>query len=121
VDLLEHVPGRSGHDRIQHRLLTAEAREHQAGHLGHPGADLPADRHPVTIRQPDIEHCHIGAQCRNAGQRVGCGASLADHLDVRLGLQQAPYPLADDLVVVQDKHTDRLFRRIAGRRGAHRA
>jgi len=46
---------------------------------------------------------------------------LADHLDVRLGLQQAADTPADDFVVIQEEHADRLSRRIAGRLGAHRA
>jgi len=100
VSLLKHVPGRSGHDRVQQRSVVAERSEHQAGHLGQPRPDLPADRHPIPIGQPDIEHGHIGAQRRNPGQRGGCRASLADHPDVRLGLQQAAHPPADDLVVV---------------------
>ena len=48
------------------------------------------------------------------------GASLADHLDVRLGLQQAADTPADDFVVIQEEHADRLSRRIAGRLGARR-
>jgi len=120
-DLLEHVAGRSGHDRGQHRLVVAESGEHQARYLRRPGADLPADRYPVTIRQPDIEHGDAGAQRRNLGQRGGGGARLADHLDVRLGLQKHADTAADDLLILQQEHADRLSRRIAGRLRAHRA
>ena len=74
ADLLEHVAGRSGHDRIQQRLVVAERGEHQAGYLRRPRPDFPADRHPVTIGQPDIEHRDGGAQRRNLGQCGGCGA-----------------------------------------------
>jgi hypothetical protein len=63
---------------------------------------------PVTIRQPNIEHGDAGAQRRNPGQCTGCSARLADHLNVRLGLQKAPDTPADDLMVVQDEHLDRL-------------
>lgn len=59
--------------------------------------DLPADQDPVAIRQPDIEHRDAGAQRRNPDQRRGRGAALADHLNVRLGLEKAPDPPADDL------------------------
>ena len=118
---LSTYAGRSGHDRSQQHLVVAERGEHQAGHLGRPRPDLPADRHPVTIRQPDIEHRDGGAQRRNLGQRSGCSAGLADHLDVRLGLQENADAPADDLLVLQDEHADRLSRRIAGGLVAHRA
>jgi hypothetical protein len=120
-DLLEQVPGRARQNRIQLRLVVAERGEHQAGHLGRPRPDLPADRHPVTIGQPDIQQGHVGAQRQNAGQRGRDGARLADHLDVRLGPQQAADTPADDLLVVQDEHADRRSRRIVGRAVAHRS
>ena len=85
-----------------------------------PGARDRTSRHPVTIGQPDIQQGHVGAQPGNAGQRGRYGASLADHLDVRLGLQQAADTPADDFVVIQEEHADRLSRRIAGRLSARR-
>ncbi len=81
----------------------------------------PAHRHPVPIGQPDIQHRHIGAQRHNRGQRGRCGIRLADHPDVRPSLQQGAHPLADDLVIVQDEHADRLSGRITGRLVTRRA
>jgi len=42
-----------------------------------------------------------------SGLSAGIGAGLADHADVRLGLQQVTDTAADNLVVVQEKHRDR--------------
>src|ERR1022692_3709063 len=68
-DLLQHVPRCPGHDRVEERLVVAEGGEHQAADLGHRGADVTADAHPVAVGQPHIEHRHIRAQGRDAGQR----------------------------------------------------
>ena len=76
---------------------------------------------PVPVGQPDIQHCHIGVQRQDLGHRARCRAGLADHLDVRLGLQQAAHSPADDLLIVQDEHADQLCGRIAGRLAAHQA
>ena len=45
---------------------------------------------------------------------------LADHLDVRFGLQQVADAPADNLVVIEEKHRDRLPGLVAGPRIAHR-
>ena len=121
ADLLEHVPGRAGHDRVEQRLLVAERGQHQAGHLGHPGPDLPAHRHPVPVRQPHVQDGHVGAQRLDPGQRRGCRPGLAGHPDIRLRLQQVTDTPADHLVVIEEEHRDRLLRLGGGRSTADRA
>ena len=49
-DLLEHVPGRSGQDRIQQRLIVAERGEHQPRHSRQPHPDLPGTPTPRPHR-----------------------------------------------------------------------
>ncbi len=61
ADLLQHVSGRSGHDRVQQCLLVVEGGEDQAGELGHARAQLTADGHAVSVRQPHVEDRHVGA------------------------------------------------------------
>jgi hypothetical protein len=87
ADLLEHVPGRTGHDRVEQRFVIAERGEHQARDLRHRRPDLATDPHAVNIRQPDVEHGHIRPQRGNPGQRRGRCPGFAHDLDVRLGLQ----------------------------------
>jgi two-component system, NarL family, sensor histidine kinase DevS len=114
ANLLQYVTRRPGHDRVEQRLLVAERGEHQARDLRHPGPDLPAHRHPVPVGQPHVQHGHVRFESRDAGQRRGRGTRFADHPDVRLGLQQVTDATADDLMVIQEEHRDRLARLIAG-------
>ena len=63
---------------------------------------------PVAVGQAHVEHGHVRPQRRDPGQRGGRGARLADHLDVRLGLEQVAHAAPDHLVVVQQEDPDRL-------------
>jgi signal transduction histidine kinase len=108
ADLLEHVPRRAGHDRVHEGVVIGEGGKHQAGHLGHPGADLTAHGHTVTVGQPDVEHRHVRAQRRDPGERRRGRARLADYLDVTLGLEHVADAPPDDLVIVEQEHLDRL-------------
>ena len=85
-------PGRPAPRRI--RTSPDQARRHD---------------HPARDRSPPHPH-HVRMRC------PPCRPP-----DVRLGLQQAADPFADDLIVVQDEHADRRCRRTAGRLSAHRA
>ena len=50
ADLLQHVPGRPGHDRVKQRIVIAERGQHQTGHLRHPGPGCPGRRSPRRRR-----------------------------------------------------------------------
>ncbi len=122
ADLLEHVAGRSGHDRSSSDTAVAERRCGPGRRAGGPAGEPRGRReHRCTRRQPEIEHGDGGAQRRNLGQCGGCGAGLADHLDVRLGLQENADTATDEHLVLQDEDADRLSRRTAGRLSADRA
>ena len=106
ADLLEHVSGRTGHDRVEQRLVIPERGEHQAGDLRHLRPDVAAHADAVTVRQPDVEHGHVRLQGRDPGQRGFRGARLADDDDVGLGLQELSDAPPDDLMVVQQEYAD---------------
>ena len=120
-DLLEHVPGRTRHDRVHQRVVIGERGQHEAGHLGQLGPDLPADGNAVPVRQPDVKHCHVRPQRGDPGERRRRRARLADDLDVALGLKHVADAPADDLVVVEQEHLDRLARLAVTRHGSHGA
>lgn len=120
-DLLEHVPGRTRHHRVHQRVVVGERGQHQAGHLGHPGADLPADGHPVPVRQPDVQHGHVRPQRGDPGECRGRGARLANYLDVTLGLKHVPDTPPDNLMIVEQEHLDRLVGVFIAVYGSHGA
>jgi two-component system, NarL family, sensor histidine kinase DevS len=120
-DLLEHVPGRTRHDRVHQRVVIRERGQHQAGHLGQPGTDLPADGNAVPVRQPDVKHGHVRPERGDPGDRRGRRARLADDLDVAFGLKHVADAPADDLVIVEQEHPDRLARLAVTRYGSHGA
>jgi signal transduction histidine kinase len=118
-DLLQHVPGRAGHDRVHQRVVVGERGQHEAGHFRQLGADLPADGHAVPVRQPDIEHGHVGSQRRDPGQGGGSGPSLTDHGDVAFGLKHVADASPDDLMVVKQEHPNRLLGAVLADCGVH--
>jgi hypothetical protein len=89
-------------------VRTAPTRSvpHEAADLGHPGPDLPAHGDAVAVRQPDVQHGHIGPQGRDPGQRGRGGTGLADHDDVGFGGQHIPHPTPDDLMIIEQEDRD---------------
>ncbi|GAA3079194.1 hypothetical protein GCM10020000_76030 [Streptomyces olivoverticillatus] len=94
-------PAALSHDGVQQRFLVVEGGQHQAGEAGHAGAQLAADGHAVAVGQPYVQHRHVRAQRRDPGQGLRRGGRLADHRQVRLGVQQVVDSAPDDLVVVE--------------------
>ena len=106
ADLLEHIAGRPGHDRVEERLVVTVGGEHQAGHAGHLRPDLPAHRHPVAVRQAHVQNRHVRLEGGDPGQGRFRRARLTDHGDVGLGFQQVMNAPADDLMIVEQEHGD---------------
>ena len=106
ADLLEHIAGRPGHDRVEERLVVTVGGEHQAGHAGHLRPDLPAHRHPVAVRQAHVQNRHVRLEGGDPGQGRFRRARLTDHGDVGLGFQQVMDAPADDLMIVEQEHGD---------------
>ena len=53
-------------------------------HVGQCGADLATDLDSVSVRQPNIEHCHVGSCGGDPGERLGCRGRFTDDLQVVL-------------------------------------
>ena len=104
-DLLEDVPGRARHDRLEQCLVVREGREHQAVDLGMSRSDLAAHLDAVTVGQADVEHGDIGPGRRNARQRLVRRPGFAHDLQVAFSLEELLDAAADDLVVVQQEYT----------------
>ena len=82
--------------------------------------DLAADVDAGAVGQPAVEDRDVGAQRRDAPDRLLRRAGLAHDLDVAVGLEQVAQPAADDLVVVEQEHPDLLGAggRLAGLHGS---
>lgn len=79
ADGLQGIAGDAGHDRVEVRLVVGVRGQHQALDGVVPGADLAAHLHAAAVREPYVEHRDVGPDGRNAHQRVGRRAGLADH------------------------------------------
>ena len=88
ADLLEDVAGGAGHDGVEEGFVVAEAGEHEAGELGHFGADFAADGDAVAVGQADVEDGDVGFEGGDAGQGGGGGAGLADDGDAGFGFEE---------------------------------
>lgn len=66
---------------------------------------------PPPSRQAYVEHGDVRAQRRAADQCVLDGIRVADHRDVRLGVEQVHQAPTYHLVVVQQGHADRVLLR----------
>jgi hypothetical protein len=102
--LLEHVAGRPRHDRGVHGVVVRERGQHQAGDVlvarAHGAAHLDA----VAVGQLDVEDGHVRLGGRDAAERLGLGAGLADDEHVVFAVQQLTQSPAHDLVIVEEEH-----------------
>ena len=73
----DQVP-RAPHEK---RFVIRERRQHQAGELGHVGAQVAADRNAVAVWEPDIQHSDVGLARRHAGECFGGRRRLAHNLE----------------------------------------
>jgi len=108
LDLLEDIPGRARHDRLEERFVIRERREHEALDLGMSRTDLSTDLNAVTIGQTDVEHGDIGTRRRDARHRLARGSGLAHHFEVAVRLEELLDAAPDDLVVVEEEHPHRI-------------
>ena len=105
ADLLEHVAGGAGHDRLEQRLVVAVGGQHQTVGTD-PAAHLAAHLDPVAVGHPDIENGDIGPHGRDTGDGLGGVRRFTDDLDLTGRLEQCSDALAHDLVVVHEKGAD---------------
>ena len=106
LDLLEYIARRPRHDARVHGLVVGEAREHQAGEIGHGRAQVTAHLDPVPAFEADIQDRHVRSGERGAGERLVTRRSFAHDLDLIVALEKASDALADQLVVIEQKDAD---------------
>lgn len=119
AQVLEQIAGRPGLHRPQDVAVALVRGQHhdpaRQPRRSYPAdrLDAPAARHP-QVHQHDVRQ-QFGAQGLGTGAAVG----LADHVEVRLGVQHPAQPLPYDGVVVGQQDTDHqvLLRRVAGESG----
>ena len=104
ADLLEHIPGRPGHDGVEERLVIGERGQHQTGHLRMARADVAAHFHAAAIRQPDVKDGHPRTREGDPLEGLLGGSGLAHHLHVAVRFQETAQPLANNLMVVEKEH-----------------
>ncbi len=110
ADLLEDVAGGAGHDGVEEGFVVAEAGEHEAGELGHFGAQVAADADAVAVGEADVQDGDVGFEGGDAGQGGGGGAGFADDGEVGFGFEEVADAPADDLMIIKQEHPDRLLR-----------
>ena len=105
--LLEHIAGRSSHHTGEDRLIVGEAREHQTDQIGHHRPCVAADLDATASLEAYVEKGDVGLRQGDALQGLDRRSRLADDLYVLVRLQEQPDPLADQLMVIEEKHADR--------------
>ena len=108
ADLLQHITVGAGEDRGEECLVVVVAGEDQGLDARVDRTHLTAHVDPAAVGQPAVEDCHVRLERRDPGDGLPRRAGLTDDLDVTLALQQVVQPTTDDLVVVEQKHPDRL-------------
>ncbi len=106
-DLLEDVARSAGHDGGEERFVISEAGQHHASHLWVGRADLPAHLDTRALPEADIQYGDIGPGLGYALQRLLGGGRVPHHRHVVLGPEQIADPSAHQLVIVEQKHTNR--------------
>ena len=105
LDLLEDVPRRARHDRLEERFVIRKRRKHEALDVGMGRTDLPAHLHAVTVGEADVEHRDVRTRRRDACQRLGRGSCLADDFEVAVRLEELLDATPDDLVVIEEEYS----------------
>ena len=108
ADLLEDVAGGAGHDGVEEGVVVGVAGEHEAGELGHCGAEVAADGDAVAVGEADVEDGDVGFEGGDAGEGGGGGAGFADDGDAGFGVEQVADAAPDYLMIIKQEHPDRL-------------
>ncbi len=107
--LLEHVAARAGGERLADVARVVLHREDEDLRLGPLScSSVGITSRPSAVRHHDVHQDHVGLQRPRLEDRLTAGAGLADRLDVVLAREQQADAGADDRVVVDDQHPDRL-------------
>ncbi len=107
LSVLEDVAGRTGLERGGDLLLLDErGHRHDLG-LGSLGLDAADRRDAIHVRHQEIHQHDVGLEAAGHRDAFGAVGGLADHLDVRLEVEEHLESHPDDRVVVDDQDADR--------------
>lgn len=106
--LFEHESRRPGQNRLEHRLVVGERGQHEARNFGKLRPDITTDLDPASVGQLYVEDRNVGRRGRDPRERVGTHPGLAHHHDSTRRLQNVADPLANDFMVIEQKHAYRL-------------
>ena len=105
--MLEQKAGGAGGQRVEDVLVQViGGQDHDVrveAHRGEPTGGLDA----VESRHPDVHQHHVGAKAARGLDRRQPVFRFADHLDVRLGLEDHAKAGAHQRLVVDDQNADR--------------
>jgi hypothetical protein len=102
---LQQVADRTRLHRVQHVLLLAAGREYQDADRGVGGVQAPGHLDPGHVRQPQVEHDHVGPGGPRDPQRLRAVGGGGD--DVVPGLGEVPCDrVPPHRVIVDDHHPD---------------
>ena len=62
LDVLDDIAARAGQDRVQHRLIGRERRQHQATQIGQPRQQISAQFDAVAVRKSHVQDSDVGSQ-----------------------------------------------------------
>jgi hypothetical protein len=106
LGLLEHVGAGPRSEGLENVGLVRVHGEDDDPGAGFPAAELPDDVEPPDAGHHQVEHEHVRPDPGDEGGHLGAVAGLPDDLEVRLGLEHRPKPLADDQMVVGQSQPD---------------
>src|SRR5713226_4793132 len=107
-DLLEQVARGPRLDGVVQVGLLVGDRQHQDLGVGEDLLDGPGCLQAGALRHADVHEDDVGHGLLCLGEGLGPVAGLADDVDVLLDLQDHLQPTAEQRVVVDDDHADRL-------------
>ncbi len=108
---LEQVAARAAAQRRGQVLLVLADGEHQHARLRRRLAQPRQRVDAAHARQVVVEQDHVGLQLGGAALRLAGIGGLADHAQLRLRAQQRDQPAAQQRVVVDHQHADRIVHR----------
>src|SRR5262249_51572108 len=88
--------------RFGHVPLVQIAREHDDGGLRRAPAHLSRDLKTVQARHDDVDDEHLGLDTIDERDYSQAVRGFADHLEIRLHLEQTLHPFADHVLVVRE-------------------
>ena len=107
--VLEQEPARPRLHRPVDVLVEVEGREHEDSGPAAPAYELRGRLDPVNYRHPHIHEHDVRIDTSRRGKRLAAVADLPRHAEIRLGLEQHPKALSDQVLIVGDQDADHVY------------